>query len=188
MRNVLLGLLTWGIAALSPVVAAAETDGAHRSPYAGQESRAIKSLSAKDVDDLLNGRGWGLAKAAELNRYPGPSHVLEMADAMALRPGQKAKVQALFEGMRARAMALGRQLVTAEQSLDRAFAGRTVSSENLPALVRAAARLRGELRLVHLTTHLSMQKILGPDQIAAYNRLRGYAGTKGGAHNMQHSK
>ena len=35
------------------------------SPYAKQETRPIKTLSTKDIDDLQNRRGWGLAKAAE---------------------------------------------------------------------------------------------------------------------------
>ncbi|MBT3972460.1 MAG: hypothetical protein HOE99_01485, partial [Acidiferrobacteraceae bacterium] len=48
------------------------------SPYVGQETRVIKSLSAEDIDDLINGRGWGLAKPAELNGVPGPAHLLEM--------------------------------------------------------------------------------------------------------------
>ena len=54
--------------------AAAQTTP-HASAYAGQQSRAIKSLSEQDVDDLLAGRGAGFAKAAELNGYPGPAHV-----------------------------------------------------------------------------------------------------------------
>src|ERR1043166_1905183 len=44
------------------------------SPYAGQQSREIKSLSDQEIDGLKNARGLGLAKAAELNGYPGPRH------------------------------------------------------------------------------------------------------------------
>ena len=60
----------------------------HRSDYAGQQKRAIKSLSKTDVDDLTNGRGWGLAKAAELNGVPGPVHLLEMKDEIGLTEQQ----------------------------------------------------------------------------------------------------
>jgi hypothetical protein len=49
------------------------------SPYAGQQTRAIKALSPEDLAGLLNGEGMGMAKAAELNGYPGPVHVLELA-------------------------------------------------------------------------------------------------------------
>jgi len=37
------------------------------APYAGEEHRAIKSLSDEDIAELRRGGGWGLAKAAELN-------------------------------------------------------------------------------------------------------------------------
>ncbi|MDL1878575.1 hypothetical protein FBQ85_25940, partial [Cytophagia bacterium CHB2] len=49
------------------------------SPYAGEESREIKSLSPQEIRMYLEGHGMGLAKAAELNHYPGPRHVMELA-------------------------------------------------------------------------------------------------------------
>ena len=49
------------------------------SPYEGQESRDIKALSDEEIRGLLNGQGMALAKAGELNHYPGPMHVLEFA-------------------------------------------------------------------------------------------------------------
>src|SRR5262249_1929289 len=48
------------------------------NPYAGQQSRSIKALSEDDIAALLKGAGIGLAKAAELNGYPGPAHVLAL--------------------------------------------------------------------------------------------------------------
>jgi hypothetical protein len=51
-----------------------------QSPYAGMQTRPIKALSAQQIDDLKAGRGMGLALAAELNGYPGPSHVLELSE------------------------------------------------------------------------------------------------------------
>jgi hypothetical protein len=51
----------------------------HSSPYAGEQTREIKALSKEDIDELLRGGGWGLAKSAELNGMPGPTHVLDMA-------------------------------------------------------------------------------------------------------------
>jgi len=50
------------------------------SPYAGQEKRSIKALSQAQIENFLSGAGMGFAKAAELNHYPGPKHVLELAD------------------------------------------------------------------------------------------------------------
>jgi hypothetical protein len=55
------------------------------SPYTGQERREIKALSNEEIDRYLSGDGMGLAKAAELNHYPGPRHVLELADQLQQR-------------------------------------------------------------------------------------------------------
>src|SRR5713226_2586520 len=73
-------------------------------PYSGMQSRPIKALSAQQVADLRAGRGMGLALAAELNGYPGPSHVVELADALGLSDQQRAKVQDLFVAMKAEAI------------------------------------------------------------------------------------
>ena len=84
-------------------LAFAETPSYH-SNYAGQEKRTIKSLSADDIAQLQQGRGWGLAKAAELNGMPGPVHVLQMKKHIALTAAQEAKVTALFKSMQAKAI------------------------------------------------------------------------------------
>jgi Spy/CpxP family protein refolding chaperone len=153
------------------------------TPYAGQEGRDIKALSPEEVADHLAGRGMGLAKAAELNGYPGPAHVLELAGPLGLSPEQRARTQALFERMQARAIALGRELVEAERALDRLFASRTVTVAALgPALARIG-ELQARLRQAHLEAHLEQTALLTAEQVAAYGRLRGYAGQpSGGGH------
>ena len=55
----------------------------HR-PYAGLQSRPVKALSEQTIADLRAGRGMTMALPAELNGYPGPLHVIELADALAL--------------------------------------------------------------------------------------------------------
>ena len=59
-----------------------------QQPYAGLEGRPIKALSERQVADLKAGRGMGLALAAELNGYPGPSHLVELSDQLALTAEQ----------------------------------------------------------------------------------------------------
>jgi hypothetical protein len=56
------------------------------NPYAGQLTRSIKALSPEDIDELRKGAGMGLAKAAELNGYPGPLHVLALTTELRLTP------------------------------------------------------------------------------------------------------
>lgn len=43
-------------------------------PYTGQQARPIKALSDAEIAALRKGEGMGMAKAAELNGYPGPVH------------------------------------------------------------------------------------------------------------------
>ena len=75
-------------AVLSISAAAAQT------PYAGMEARPIKALSEQQVADLKAGRGMGLALVAELNGYPGPSHLLELADQLGLSDAERNAVRA----------------------------------------------------------------------------------------------
>ena len=106
-------------------VSAADTNS---SPYAGQQMRTIKALSADDIAALRDGDGIGMAKAAELNGYPGPRHVLALAREL--------------------------QLTTA---------------------TTAIGDVQGRLRAVHLAAHLETRALLSPEQIAQYEKLRGYA-------------
>lgn len=76
------------------------------SPYAGQEAREIKALSRNEIDDLSLGRGMGLAKPAELNRYPGPLHALELASELQLSAEQRSGLKKSEARMKAGAMAL----------------------------------------------------------------------------------
>jgi len=152
------------------------------SPYAGQESRDIKAMSAEEVADLRAGKGMGLAKAAELNGYPGPAHVLELASELQLSRQQRSETERLFAAMQARAIEIGRGLLTAEQQLDGAFANRSITDETLASALRRIGTLQAELRGAHLEAHLAQVKILTPEQIARYSQLRGYgtSETRGG--------
>lgn len=142
--------------------------------YAGQQARSIKALDDAEIDTLLNGRGMGLARAAELNHYPGPKHVLAHADELQLTPDQRLRTQQAFDRMHEDAVALGKKLVDAERELDALFAGGHADQAKLNELVARVATLQGEVRLAHLSAHLAMRDILTPQQIAAYDRLRGY--------------
>src|ERR1700683_4683129 len=104
-----------------------------QSPYAGMQTRPIKALSELQVADLNAGRGLGLALPAELNGYPGPAHVLELADQLGLSADQKASVQSLFDSMKAEAVPLGAKLLDQEAALDHLFAAHLVTPETLKA-------------------------------------------------------
>ena len=66
--------------ALLALAGPAAADSPAASPYAGFQHRPIKALSDEQLADLRDGRGMMLSLPAELNGYPGPRHVLDMAD------------------------------------------------------------------------------------------------------------
>jgi Spy/CpxP family protein refolding chaperone len=144
------------------------------SPYAGEEGREIKALSAEDIEAYLTGQGMGFAKAAELNGYAGPKHVLELAGELELTAEQRTRTQALFASMQTKAVALGRQLVDEERKLDRLFAGASITPDSLQQSVARIGALQADVRAAHLEAHLEQARILTPEQRAQYLRLRGY--------------
>ena len=146
----------------------------YKSGYIGQEKRYIKSLSSDDIQQLKHGRGWGLAKAAELNGMPGPSHILQMKDKISLTSEQEEKVQSLFGDMTSKAIPLGNKLIALEKNLNESFANSTITKELLHQQLDAISKVRKDLRYVHLVTHLMTPNILSTQQIQKYNQLRGY--------------
>jgi Spy/CpxP family protein refolding chaperone len=171
MRSTLHALC--GLVLLAPA-AAAQHEHEH-SPYADQPSSGIASLSVTEMEDLRNGAGMGLARAAELNHYPGPKHVLDLADSLGLTPEQHANATAIFEHMQERAQELGERIIAAEEMLSRRFEHEHIDSATVESSTAEIGRLYGELRYVHLAAHLALKRLLTAQQIAAYDRLRGYA-------------
>lgn len=157
-----------------------------QSPYAGQESRQIKALSRQQVRDYLDGKGMGYAKAAELNHYPGPRHVLDLAKELGLTQEQKARTQLLFDSMKARAVDLGKQLVEKEKELDRQFSNASISDSELNRLVSDIGALQARIRYVHLSAHLNQKELLSKEQIQRYDQLRGYGSLNSGKHAHSH--
>jgi Spy/CpxP family protein refolding chaperone len=145
------------------------------TPYAGMQSRSVKALSEQQIADLSAGRGMGLALAAELNGYPGPAHVIELADSLDLSPDQRTKVRDLFESMKAEAIPLGSRLLEQEADLDRQFASRSVTPESLKASTGEIANTQGVLRETHLKYHLLTGAVLTAPQMMKYAELRGYS-------------
>jgi len=150
------------------------------SPYSGLEHRAVKALSDQQIADLRAGRGMGLALPAELNGYPGPIHVLELADQLGLTEQQRTRVQDLHAAMKAETVPLGERLIAQETELDRQFTTKSVTLVSLQAATADIGASQGTLRGAHLRYHLSTVEVLTPEQVQRYNELRGYQST--GAH------
>lgn len=157
-------------------------------PYAGQQTRTIKALSDTEIDALKSGKGMGLAKAAELNHFPGPRHVLDEYDKLSLSNDQLSQTKALFDSMKKEAIAVGSKIISAEKSLDELFASGKLSKKELEVKLSEIGKYRTKLRYVHLKTHLDQKKILSGRQIKHYDMLRGYTGgaSKHHEHNGHH--
>jgi Spy/CpxP family protein refolding chaperone len=156
------------------VLAAGPSFAQSAQPYAGLEGRPIKALSEQQIADLRVGRGMGLALAADLNGYPGPMHVLELADDLDLSGQQRAKMQELFAAMKAEAIPLGERLIAQEADLDNAFASKTITAASLAASTEAIGATHAALRRTHLKYHLFALEVLTPVQLQRYAELRGY--------------
>jgi hypothetical protein len=160
--------------ATAVMLVASSDVGAQVSPYAGQQTREIKALSAQEVDDLLNARGMALAKAAELNGYPGPLHSIELVVQLGLTSDQLRTIRETKARVEAAAIPLGTKIVSYERELDQLFASGTVTQPQLESLMAALGELQGQLRGIHLAAHLETRALLNDHQIARYNELRGY--------------
>jgi len=180
MKARTLVLVLAACAAAVPVLAEAPS-----GPYAGQQVRSIKGLSDGDITALLNGEGMGMAKAAELNGYPGPVHVLALAKQLDLSESQLQLVTAIYERMSAAAKPLGAELIDRERALDQLFAKGEIIPEHLAAETTAIGELQGRLRSVHLAAHFETRALLSPDQIARYRQLRGYDDRTAPTHHHQ---
>jgi hypothetical protein len=163
------------LAAFTGAALAQHGDQGPASPYAGEQTRALKSFSQDDIAELRRGGGWGLAKVAELNGVPGPVHLLELKDDIPLNAEQVAAIGAIFTTMNADAIAVGERLIMHEQALDDAFRARSVTHDSLRRMLAKIEESRAALRYIHLAAHLRTSALLTEDQIARYIALRGYA-------------
>jgi len=148
------------------------------SKYTEQENRIIKSLSPEDVKSLQTGTGdafGGMAKLAELNGYPGPRHVLDLANELKLSNEQEAKITTIYDNMKKKAVDLGQKIVNVEKIANGEFINETITDSQIKQLIFKSSEIYGQLRYAHLSTHLKMLDILSPEQVNLYNNLRGYS-------------
>jgi Spy/CpxP family protein refolding chaperone len=166
--------LTSGAAAaiaLSAVAAAAWAQHGHGG--AGAEGHQVAQACASEFEKVVgDGRGFGLAFAADQNGYPGPMHVLELRDRLKLTADQEAKARDLMHAMFGESRPKGARLLEAEAKLRRLFAERTADDATVRAAVADVERARSDVRLVHLLTHLKTRDLLTEDQRRLYHEAR----------------
>jgi len=144
------------------------------SEYADQEQSHIPSLTVDEFRQLEAGGGMGMAKPAELNHYPGPKHVLELADSLGLTEDQRSRVEEIRQRMAARAVELGQEYLHAEHQLNELFSSGSATETLVEEGASKVAKIGAALRSAHLMAHVETADVLSSEQIARYDRLRGY--------------
>ena len=158
-----------------------------KSPYVSEADRTIKALSAEEIEGYLAGDGLGYAIVAELNSYPGPRHVLDLAEQLDLTEEQLAQTRAEFESMQQKARELGRKFVDLEAELERQFANQSVTITELASQLAEIAETESKIRQTHLESHVRMKDILSADQVQMYDQHRGYQSGMDHDHQGDHS-
>ena len=145
--------------------------GQHGHGHAGGH-QAAEACSAEFDKVVGEGRGFGLAFAADQNGYPGPMHVLELKDRLKLTADQEAKAEALMHAMFSESKLRSARLLEAEAKLRGLFADRTADDAAVRAAVAEVERARSQVRLVHLLAHLKTRDLLTEDQRRIYHEAR----------------
>lgn len=193
-RNVLVKTLACGLLLIMMVAACSGQEAVPTepettptpSPYRALLSGEIRGIDDQTIEDYLTGKGMGLALPAELNGYPGPRHILDLADELELTAEQNAQIQALFDQMEPEAIRLGQEILAAEAALEADFREQTIKETGLEDQLQAIGQREGQLRYVHLSTHLATIEILSPHQVTLYNALRGYEEMPAGHEQHRH--
>ena len=121
---------------------------------------------------MRDGRGFGMAFAADQQGYPGPMHVLELKDRLALTTEQETRVRALLHAMFAESRPKSARLLDAEGRLRALFAGGAADEAAVARAVTEVERARADVRLVHLRFHLRTRDVLTAAQRDEYRRAR----------------
>ena len=165
-----------GLLAAAPLAAQTQhgTDSGHHGHAGGHAQGQQEAQACEESFDkvIAEGRGFGMAFAADRNGYPGPLHVLELREALQLTLDQQARVRSLLSAMFAESRPKGAELLAAEAGLRRLFERGGPTEESVRAHVMQIERLRGELRLVHLRYHLKTRELLTDQQRATYHTRR----------------
>ena len=153
---------------------------------AGPDSREIRALGADEVEGLRTGSGMGMALAAELNGYPGPRHVLDLAAELGLTAEQRGRTERIHAAMQQSAQQLGERVIAAEAALEAAFRPGTATPADVDRLTAELGAARAALQAVHLNAHLALRDVLDAHQRHRYAELRGYATDRPAPHRHGH--
>lgn len=125
-----------------------------------------------DRELLENGSGAGMAAYADPADFPGPRHILDLADTLALTENQIKQIEAISDDMGAQARALGIRIIEQEELLESLFRNGNAGEEETRNIATSIGTLRGRLRAVYLTAHIEARDVLTAGQRQLYTELR----------------
>jgi hypothetical protein len=152
---------------------------------AAREGKGIPALSEAQAASYLDGKALWQASVAELNHYPSPRRVLELAEALGLTDGQRRATTKLHEETRREAIKLGRELVALEQKLNRIFTWNQATVDNIAKIVLDIGTLQTQLRLTHLVASVRLKPLLTEEQVGRYDELQGRGMDSGNSSNKE---
>ncbi|MGH6689848.1 MAG: Spy/CpxP family protein refolding chaperone [Gammaproteobacteria bacterium] len=163
--------------AVTIVVALATAAGAQHSGHGahaggGDHHHAVQACITEFEQVVAGGRGAGMAFAADQNGYPGPMHILELRERLALTADQVAKAEALMRAMFDESRPKSARLLDAEARLRRLFAAGGADESAIRTAVADVERARTDVRLVHLLTHVRARDLLTEQQRRLYHDAR----------------
>jgi hypothetical protein len=151
--------------ALGALPVQAQHHGHGHTPGTASDGHLKAQACADEFEAVVrDGRGFGLAFAADQHGYPGPMHVLELKDRLGLDLAQETRVRTLMQAMFAESRPKGARLLEA--------AAGGADEAAVRAAVVEVEQARTELRLVHLLAHLKTRELLTEAQRRAYHEAR----------------
>ena len=161
------------VTVLSTLVTAAGAQHAgHGHTGGGDGHRAVQACATEFDQVVARGLGSGMAFAADQNGYPGPLHVLELRERLALTPEQVAKAEAMLRAMFDESRPKSSRLLQAEARLRDLFAQGGANEAAVRTAVAEVERARSDVRLVHLLAHLRASDLLTESQRRLYHDAR----------------
>src|SRR5437762_14385524 len=137
-------------AAVTALVAlAAPAWAQHGGGGAGASGHQAAQVCLAEFEQVVgDGRGFGLAFAADQNGYPGPMHIVELRDRLKLTADQEAKVQELTHAMFAESRPKSARLLEADARLRHLFVEHAADEATVRAAVAEVERARDRKSVV----------------------------------------
>jgi Spy/CpxP family protein refolding chaperone len=169
------GIVAVGVVAIAAVVTMAAAQPGYGGAHGGgghSDHRAVDQW-LKEYDQVVGeGRGFGLAFAADQHGYPGPMHVLELKERLRLTGDQERAMYRLMDAMFAESRPAAARLLATERRLHALFAAGVANEATVRAAVTDVERTRTEVRLIHLLAHLMTRDLLSGEQGRLYHAAR----------------